>query len=82
LGLLCAPAPVAADATPLKGRLDNEEKIDSFGFWLFRRGARINRLKYGTTKNKASFSSTKTNKKSKNLQQWRQILPCQFLFIF
>ncbi|KAL4513654.1 hypothetical protein Ndes2526A_g04985 [Nannochloris sp. 'desiccata'] len=46
LGLLCAPAPVSADVAPLQGRLDTEEKIDSFGFWLFKRGANIERLKY------------------------------------
>jgi hypothetical protein len=47
LGLLAAPAPVAVDATPLKGTLDNEEKIDSFGFWLFKRGSKLQKLRYG-----------------------------------
>jgi hypothetical protein len=44
---LAAPAPVAVDATPLKGTLDNEEKIDSFGFWLFKRGSKLQKLRYG-----------------------------------
>jgi hypothetical protein len=46
LGLACSPSPITAVATPLKGRLDNEEKIDSLGFFLYRRGSRLQHLKY------------------------------------